>query len=141
MSSKHALAQLMLFSNKGRGSSSKARKRPPRNSLGPSVDIQSVSLPYMFLPQDQPTINDWESCKHLFSHFEVSVVVESCNNDSASTLPAIVSYVDYLNYMSKKEGVVLSLMKYLSRSTHEVRETALEITARENSSSDPIFKF
>jgi len=124
------LARLKMFSNKGRQSITKATSLPYystiQSNLSP-VDIQSCSLSYLFLNQDQLNMNDWETLQGMYSHFEASVVDSLYHDD----YPLNLSPVSYLTYMSKKEGVVLSYMKDLRRDTDEIVEATIDTVVRE----------
>jgi len=132
------LEMLKMFSKKGRQSISESLHPSSMVEQNPSVDIQNLSLSYSFL--DGLNIDDCRSLKEMYSDCEMSVV-DSRSHSESSSLP-VFSYVDYLNYMSKKEGIVLSVMKDVQRrlmsDTSEIIETVIDIAVQEHSYFQPL---
>jgi len=117
---------LKMFSNKGRQSMPQINSPTP-----PEVDIQCLSLSYLLLHQNHLNDNAWDSLKEFYSQCEISAVHSVSHNRSPSTLPVLVSPVDYLNYMSRREGIVLSRMINMRRDSPEIMEAVIDIAVRE----------
>ena len=128
-----ASKHLSVFSRKGRENLTVPYAWFPIQIDSIKVDIQSLTLSHLFFTHG-PSNAYWQELKESFSHFEVSIVGDA-RHTSLESFPQVVSYGDYVKFMSTKEGIVLSHMDKQARVvTESTVEEEIDAIVREYSS-------
>ncbi len=128
LSSVRNLSHFLLFSERGR-LDRQASHILMADELTDSIecDVQHLNLEYSFMSEDaMHMFDEYKTIKEVYTSFDVSVVVQFRGPaGTISNIPS-VSMSQYIEYMSKKQGVMLRHMDYFV-TCDQINESAMEM--------------